>query len=265
MAEIPKPIDSTNVFLCGPVSSGKTWLLEQWIGGMERSVTIDATGAFIARSDFDHITGAPRELCDRLEENEHYYRIAYHPLDMKQDFEWVTQAMWQLKLSRWLIVDEVQRVLGDSIQGAGELVCQLARHNLLGFIGAAQRIADVNKGFTSSCRMVILFQTSEVRDIIAVGDRWGREMANTVQDLQPCIYDDNTKEVKQTPECVVWVRGLGYKVFSLGDKKFSDTEALWQEVSAEAPKEQAQSSLQQDSGEQEQRLPEPTSDHTKPD
>src|SRR5260370_534116 len=128
MPEIPKPIESTNVFLCGPVSSGKTWLMEQWINGMERSVTIDATGAFINRADFKHITGAPRQLCDRLEENQHYYRIAYHPMDMEQDFEWVGQAMWQLTLPRWLIVDEVQRVLGDSIKGVGELVCQLARH-----------------------------------------------------------------------------------------------------------------------------------------
>ena len=259
MPEIPKPIESTNVFLCGPVSSGKTWLMQQWIQGFTRSVIIDTTAAFIADENFEHLHGQPKALCDRIEQNEFYYRIAYHPMVMEIDFEWVAHAMWHSAPPRWLIVDEVQQAIGDSLSPMGTLICQVARHNLLGFIGAAQRIADVNKSFTSSCRMVILFQTSEVRDIIAVQDRWGKEIAEAVMQLQPCIYDDSTKEVKQTPECLVWVRGLGHKIFSLGDKKFDQTENLWHEISAEAQKEQAPSSSQQDSGMQESKSQEDTS------
>jgi hypothetical protein len=265
MPDIPKPIDSTNIFLCGPVSSGKTWLMQQWVNSMERSLTIDTTAAFIASSDFDHFTGEPKRLCQRLEENEHYYRIAYHPLSIKEDFEWCARAIWQLTLPRWFVVDEVQQVMGDSLSTMGTLLCQVARHNLLGFIGAAQRIADVNKGFTSSCRMVVLFQTSEVRDIIAIQDRWGREIADAVSELKPCIYDDVTKEVKQTPECLVWVRGLGHKVYSLGNKTFENTEELWQEISTQAQTQPEQSSSAPDSGQRESESSEDSSEDMKPE
>jgi len=115
---------------------------------------------------------------------------------MVEDFEWVFSRYVATNKPRWLVVDEVQQVMGDSLSPMGTLIAQVARHDLLGFIGMAQRIADVNKGFTSSCRMVILFQTSEVRDIIAVQDRWGKEIATAVQALQPCIYDDTTKRSK---------------------------------------------------------------------
>jgi hypothetical protein len=113
--------------------------------------------------------------------------------------------------------------------------------------------------------MVVLFQTSEVRDIIAIQDRWGREIADAVSELKPCIYDDVTKEVKQTPECLVWVRGLGHKVYSLGNKTFENTEELWEEISTQAQTQPEQSSSAPDSGQKESESLDDSSEDTKPE
>lgn len=269
MAEIPQLVDCTTVCVIGPVSSGKSYLLNRWLLSTERSVAVDVTASFMS-DDFEHIWQDPLQLCDRLQANPYYYRIAYHPVGIVED-AWFAcaNAMWICDSPRWLVMDEVQRVCGqNNMTREAEIICQMSRHRLLGFIGAAQRLAEVNKTFTSASRMVVLFHTQEARDLDAVSDRWGDECATLVENLRPCIYDDAKKICYQEPQALVIMKGKGFKVFNLGDKILSPQErgelAQWEGHSAEQQQTPEASSLEHNSGNPEKKLSESTSEASKP-
>ena len=260
--EIPLLTDCTTVGVFAPVSSGKTWLLHKWVNAMERSCTLDTTAECMAE-DYTHIWANPKQLAERLRDNPTYYRIAYHPgPNIIEDFNWLTVSMWNVPNPRWLVIDEVHEVCSiNSVPERMNMLLRYSRHVLLGVIGASQRIADVDKLFTANCRMVVLFNTVEARDHIAISDRWGKEVDEQVKALRPLIYDDATKTVHQEPECLVWVRGRGTKVFALGDKiKTTQEKDTWVNNGKEPPKTPDQPSLARPSGSPEPRSQEPTSD-----
>jgi hypothetical protein len=239
--EIPSLVDCTTVFLCGPVSSGKTWLEKRWIDAMERSIIVDTTAACMG-PEFEHVWDSPLALVSRVQENPHYYRMAYHPGEnYLAGFDWCVNTIWVAPHPRWIIIDEIHEVCGVmSIQPKMEMLTRYSRHVLLGVVGSSQSIQSVSKLFTSSCRMVVLFHTQEARDMDAIRERYGRDVQQQVDKLRPCLYDDATQTCEQEPECLVWVRGRGTKVFSLGDKrKAVETQTstgeidIWQSPSVE--------------------------------
>jgi hypothetical protein len=217
------------VLLFGPVSSGKTWLLSKWIESIPRSLTIDATAAFMD-GRFSHMWHSPKDLLLTLEQNPYSYRISYHPSsrNFTEDCNWCAKGIWlsyafkegaMVPLSRWLIVDEVHEVCGiDNISYEMETVIRYARHNLVGFIGATHRFADLDKRLTQSARVVVLFHTTEGIDLEAIRKRYGKAVEDAVRKLRPCIYDEVQKVVHQEPQCLVYMRGMGYNVYDLGDK-----------------------------------------------
>ena len=240
--EIPALVGTEIVGIFGPVSSGKSWLIEQWIAMLERTVYIDlgSSPKHNYPPQTEHIIGSPAAIATRLESNPYYYRLTYHVVNVPIDFYWVVNSLWVVGGARYLFIDEVHRVLGGSIHPSGEMAIRYGRHRILGIIGASQRIAEVDKLFTSQCRMVVLFYTPEERDIIKIAANWGSAIADAVSQLRPCIYNDATQTVEQEPECLVWVRGIGHKVFPLGSKIKSqqENEQLWVEHSAEVQREQ---------------------------
>lgn len=220
MAEVPAIVDCTLVVVIGPVSSGKSWLVQQWLRGMERSVTVDTTAECVSSGDFYHVWYDPGELGKRLLENPFYYRIAYHPSDdIIHDFNWCVALMWLAEKPRWIIVDEVHEVAtAFSLPRRAEMLFRYARHVELGVICSSQKFADVSKLMTDSARMVVLFYTNEPAELDSIRRRFGDEVLAQVKALRPCIYDDGSKIVHQEPQCLVWIRGRGTRVFSLGDK-----------------------------------------------
>lgn len=250
--EIPKLEPCTNVCLIGPVASGKSWLLEEWFAMMERGLFCDATAQCLNPA-YTHVWRNPAELCEVLERNPYYYRIAYHANHNENGFYWCASAIWTMEKPRWLIVDEVHLVCG--VHGVDEtmnMCIRLARHNFLGLIGASQRMADVSRLFTDNCRMIVHFHTSEPRSLDAVAERLGNDVAKVVEGLRPCIYNDASRECLQHPECLVWIRGKGYRVFSLGDKvqtQSTEETEQWNRNGEVQPLNQPQPSLEENSGE----------------
>lgn len=244
------------VFIAGPVASGKTFLLKRLVDRMERSLILDAGADYLGES-YTHIWSNPRELAERLSSNPHYYRIAYHPNadHFSEEFHWCFCAAWSIPFPRWLIIEEAHEVCGNGCMHPDvNTILRYSRHNLLGVIASSQRIADVDKLLTGMARMVILFHTAEFRDIEAIRQRWGPEASKLVSNLRPCIFNDATKECEQHPECLVYMKGYGYKIVSLGNKIKQDTieEDSWQEQEEDQqPVEQPtefQQSLQESSG-----------------
>lgn len=221
MAEVPQIVDCTLVGVFGPVSSGKTHLLGKlWIPSMERSLSLDIAAQFLGK-EFTHIWHNPQSLGLQLQQNPYYYRIAYHPgrENLLRDYEWAVKFAWLMDQPRWLIVDEAHEVCSvNFIPDITNMAIRYSRFVKLGIVWTSQRLADVNKLLTSNCRMVVLFYTAEARELDAIRERYGKNVEAQVKALRPCIYDDATEICHQEPECLVWVRGRGTRVFALGDK-----------------------------------------------
>ena len=261
------------VFIAGPVASGKTFLIKRLVDRMERSLILDAGADYLGDS-FTHIWSNPRELANRLSENPHYYRIAYHPNadHFAEEFHWCFCSAWSVPFPRWFVIEEAHEVCGNGCMHPDvNTILRYSRHNLLGVIASSQRIADVDKLLTGMARMVVLFNTAEYRDIEAIRFRWGPEVSKEVENLRPCIYNDATRECEQHPECLIYMKGYGYKVIPLGSKVKStqieteEEETLWLEEQEEdqQPAERQteyQQSLQENSGSRESQLPEHTSE-----
>lgn len=187
--------------------SGKTYLINQWLREQNRYVRFDVTGETLDEAGIEHIWHSPTELYDRLndEKRMYYFRIAYHPgQDIESDFRYCAEILWRVPVSKMLVCDEMHEIFQvNQTPRYAKTLMRYARHNQFAIIGASQRIADVDKLFTAGCRQIILFWTQEARDYDAIKDRWGKEVAETVRNLRPLIYDDTTGVTSQVPQCVV--------------------------------------------------------------
>lgn len=267
---IPRIPECIIIFISGPVASGKSWLIQQFVARMERSLINDITAEY-SGDNFTHIWSNPKELAETLARNPYAFRIAYHPnaAYIEEEFHWMYSAIWQIKQPRWFVIEECHEVCSaNSIHPDMENILRYARHNLLGVIGSSQRIADVHKLLTSSARMVILFHTTEFRDLQAIRDRFGDAVQKAVTGLRPCIFNDATKEVEQHPQCLVYLKGSGFRVIDLGTKIKSETTGeneQWESLSLDQPESPDHQSSEQDSGNKEQQLPESMSNHSQQD
>lgn len=216
---IPELTPGQVVFVAGPVSSGKTFLLRLWAMAQERVVFFDTAGDHIDETNFEHIWASPSMLLERLERaaGEAQYKICYHPQDIDSGFEWTVTGVWQLDHPRFLFIEEVHELMSPQEQHPKmKLLNKYARkREALGVITCSQRIADVHKDLTSAARMCVLFKTDESRDLDSIGERWGSEVESAVRNLRPLQYNDATREVLQKPQAVFIKRG----VFNLDGQK----------------------------------------------
>lgn len=258
---IPRLPEYYEVFVCGPVLSGKSWITEQWALQKERVIVADLTASFIG-DKYEHFWSDREGISRRLAKNPHYYRISYHvnPDDKEKEFEFLYLCNWTLTKPRWFFVDECQEYFGESLAPGAENILRYCRHNKLGLVAASQRVAGIDKLLTGGARIVVLFYTPEFRDLEAIQNNWGREVRQCVEKLRPCIYNETTKVLEQAPECLLYLKGVGYKVIPLGDKIASGNSKgesqQWEEVLAGAPTKQAQQSSGPISGSPESRSPE---------
>lgn len=218
---IPDLIPGQVVFVGGPVASGKTYLLQRWFERMTHALLFDSAGDHIENPGAEHIWGSPRQLAERLgqDETSSGYRIVYHPsADIQEGFHWTFAAMWQRPEPRWFILEEVHELMSPWVQHPDmKTLNKYARKaGSLGVIGSTQRLADVHKDFTSAARMSVLFHSEEANDIRAIGDRWGQDVEDAVRGLRPLQYSDADSIVSETPQAVVHRRGQGFEVIEVG-------------------------------------------------
>lgn len=262
--EIPSLPECNNVLIVAPVSSGKSWLMQRWINSMERSLMIDVT-AESTEPSFTHVWANPKQLYQLLRQNPFYYRIAYHPSSRAffQDFDWCVKLLWlsetpdKKPLPRWLLVDEIHEVCSSSsITESMDLIIRYARHVLIGFIGATQKFSDTNALMRDNARMMVFFQNTDGIECDAIRKKFGKEVELQVRNLRPLILDEVTKQPIQEPQCLVWLRGQGVKVYDLGDKLKSsvatpqqEEKTEWREKNSQEPQsEEVVLSLEQTSG-----------------
>lgn len=200
----------------GPVASGKTYLLEQWLQNENRFVRFDSTGESAEDTRVTQVWASPRELYNVIKTSPWYFRVSYQPgPDLQEDYKWVLNTLWVQDCDKLLVCDEFHLICPNNAGTPDtEMMLRFARHDKLGFVGVSQRIADVHKLFTSSCRMSVLFWTQEARDLDAIKDRWGDKVAKMVANLRPLVYDDISKVTSQVPQCVVYEKGgQGARIF----------------------------------------------------
>ena len=208
--------DCKMTFVTGPVASGKTHLIKRWVATDNRHVIFDSTGEYMDGEtgvSHEQVWANPRGLYDRLKRNPYYYRLVYVPgRNRREDFTYVLDALWWIDQPKLLVCDEVADICPvDSMDDDIERVLRFARKDKMGFLASSQRIADVHKLFTGGCRMVVLFQTHEARDLDAIDERWG--CAAEVQRLRPLLYDDITRTVQQVPQCLICEKGKEPYIF----------------------------------------------------
>jgi hypothetical protein len=211
--------DCKMTFITGPVASGKTHLIKQWVAMDNRHVIFDSTGEYMDDKNHEEIWANPKKLWERVRANPYYFRIVYVPGRSRQDdFSHILNAIWWRDTPKLLVCDEVADICPvDSLDEDIERVLRFARKDKMGFLTASQRIADVHKLFTSGCRMVVLFQTHEARDLIAIQDRW--RCADLVEGLRPLLFDDNTQTTHQVPQCVVCEKGKAPYIYDFATEK----------------------------------------------
>lgn len=225
------------VTVIGPVASGKTHLLQQWLQKENRAVVFDATGEFIKDQSFTAVWSSPRELMDRMQQSPFYFRIAYVPgRDVKEDFDWCVKIMWQFDAVKLLAVDECHLVFpNNSIGDHVETTLRFARHAKLGLVAMSQRFADVHKLLISSSRMVIIFRTRAARDYEAVRAAYGSDVAERVANLRPLIHDDSTGITSQIPQCMVCSQDGECRVYDFQTNKYLDGIETAEEPAEEIP------------------------------
>jgi hypothetical protein len=207
----------------GPVASGKTYLVEQWLRDENRFVRFDATGESAEDTSVTQVWASPRELFNIIKASPWYFRISYQPgPNLEEDYKWVLNTLWVQDCDKLLVCDEFHLICPNNAGTPDtEMMLRFARHDKLGFVGVSQRIADVHKLFTSSCRMSVLFWTQEARDLDAIRDRWGQKVADMVANLRPLVYDDISKQTTQIPQCVVYEKGgFGARVFDFATDSY---------------------------------------------
>jgi hypothetical protein len=224
------PCEIVGVF--GPVASGKTYLITQWLKECTRYVRFDVTGETTHDPSVEHFWSNQRGLFNmyqRIKERPYYFRIAYHPgIDLEWEFRKTLSALWRrVEIFKTLVCDEIHEIC--SLHGSPEEVRTMfryGRHAHLSIIGASQRLADVDKLYTSSCRKIIIFRSEEARDYAAVEDRWGTDCADAMDNLRPLIYDDVNRVTHQIPQCLVIPRGGSPQVYDFKTDQFLSIQRL---------------------------------------
>jgi len=198
--------DCKMTFVCGPVASGKTHLIKQWLQSDNRHVIFDSTGEY-ADGAHQEIWANPKLLNEKIKANPYFFRLVYVPgRNRELDFTHVLNVLWWKDTPKLLVCDEVADICPvSSLTEDIEMLLRFARKDKLGFLAASQRIADVHKLFTGGCRMVVLFQTNEARDLDAIESRW--RCAKLVANLRPLLYNDSTATVEQVPQAVIIEKG----------------------------------------------------------
>ncbi len=228
--------DVKMTFICGPVASGKTYLIREWISRDNHHVIFDGTGEFLD-DEREQIWASPRALYERIKSNPYCYRIVYQPgIHREEDFAWVLKAMWWIDQPKLLVCDEFHEICPVSYKtDEVEMMLRFARHDKLGFVGASQRIADVNRLYTSACRMVVLFQTNEARDLEAIEERW--RCARMVQELRPLLHDEIGNVTKQIPQALIIEKGHRPYVYDFQTGRAITTEDNEEKGGRESPEQ----------------------------
>ena len=208
MIDLP-PTITAGVF--GPVCSGKTYLVKQWLQRCNRGLAFDYVGEFEGEPGVDTYFARPKDCFVRMKSNPYYFKIAYVPSPkIELEFQRIQAQMYFIHTHKILFCDEFHRIAPvNRTPDEVETMLRFSRKARIGLVGVSQRIADVSKLFTSACRMVVLFQTNEARDLDAIDDRWG--CAEQVQNLQRLIHDDSTGNTSQSPSVIVYEQGKGIR------------------------------------------------------
>lgn len=238
--EIPAIPGCETVVVLGPVSSGKTWLAKQWLTSApivsERSLTIDTAAQFM-EPEYFHSWGSPKEVAEKLKDNPYYYRIIYHPAGdvLDEEFYWLHCSIWAMDNPRFFIIEECHEFAGiHKTHPQMKDLLRYSRHrDRLGLICTSQRASEVSTSLTDAARMAVIFNTDQYVNQEAICRRFAPIKVEDITGLRPCIYDDVNRVCLQHPQCIVWLRGQGFKVYNLGDKIHTGEQNVWEKQEQE--------------------------------
>jgi hypothetical protein len=195
-------------------------------------LTLDTAAQFM-EPEYFHSWGNPKTVAEKLKENPYYYRIVYHPSGdvLDEEFYWMHCCIWAMDQPRFFIIEECHEFAGiHKTHPSMRDELRYSRHrDRLGLICTSQRASEVSTSLTDAARMAVIFNTDQAVNQEAICRRFSPIQVKDIIGLRPCIYNDVKQEVEQHPQCIVWLRGRGFKVYDLGDKIKTGEDDKWQE------------------------------------
>ncbi|MGH9482155.1 MAG: hypothetical protein ACRD1L_08675 [Terriglobales bacterium] len=123
------------------------------------------------------------------------FHCAYRPLaaDLAGDLNDLAEAVFNRVGGCLLALEEVPWYSSASAQPEGlDMLTRMGRHRRVDLVWTAQRLAEVSRRLTAATDVFVIFGMREPRDLAALEDRCGRDVALQVQRLgqhERLVYD----------------------------------------------------------------------------
>lgn len=189
--------------IVGRKGSGKSTIFRKIIERSPRIFIFDSTGEhhFIpAKNIFHSLDGVNRFLAYTSTQDQ--FAGSFIPeVELEESFEQI--ALWIYEQGGMtLAVEEIPFLCTpNSVPPALDRIVRLGRHRWVNLVYTGQRMAELARRLTAATDVLILFQSTEPRDIEGIADRCGNEIAQQVVGLPEhgyLIWDAITRKVLKT-------------------------------------------------------------------
>jgi hypothetical protein len=179
---MPEELQNCIIGIVGRKGSGKSTALREVVNSQSRVVIFDA----MAEHRSPNVFYDPDDCLDFLERNRKrpLFHCALRPRADEEDaLNGLAEEVFRIGYICFA-VEEVPWFSTASSQPEGlDKLARMGRHRQVDLVWTAQRMTEVSRRLTSATDVFVLFSMTEPRDLNALAERCGPEVAGKVQDL----------------------------------------------------------------------------------
>lgn len=170
------------VGICGRKGSGKSTALREIVNSQERVIVFDTMGEHESPNIFTSLEPCLSYLARHARDT--FFHCSLRPYsNERQSLDALAREAFRIG-NVCFAVEEVPHFSTAVSQPAGlDLLSRMGRHKQVDLVWTAQRLAEVSKRLTSATDVFILYACKEPRDLEALADRCGSDVAVQVQKL----------------------------------------------------------------------------------
>jgi hypothetical protein len=170
------------VGIVGRKGSGKSTAMREITCSQERVVIFDAMAEHRSPNVFYSVESCLAYLARHARDL--FFHCALRPRSQEEEsLNRLAREVFRLG-SICFAVEEVPWFSTPASQPEGlDLIARMGRHRQIDMVWTAQRIAEVSKRLTAATDVFVLFASTEPRDLNALSERCGPEVAGKVQHL----------------------------------------------------------------------------------
>ncbi len=184
------------ILIFGKRGSGKSVLAKKACQDKKRLLIYDTIGEYsegVIVSGLDQL----RDFWRKVYRGN--FRIIYQPADPEGDFDSVCRQV-ALCEDLTFVIEELDRFARPlAMSREFKEIVQRGRHHRIELIGVTQRPHGIDKLLTSQSKQMLIFNTTEPRDIDYFKDVVGYEVVKKIADLQQyqyVVWKDGTEELE---------------------------------------------------------------------